>query len=458
MIGFGAPAMAQNNNAVIEEVSKLIKTHGDGEAIKAIFKANKKNPEVLLGMGRAYLEVKDTANASKYANLALARNKKYAKAFILLGDIAVFADDGGKAAEQYQQAKYFDPKDPEGYFKYANILRGRSPEEAAQNLEELRTQRPDIAVDALVARIYYSSNKMQKSVDAYAKVTDYSKLADEDITNYATASWMLQQRDKSLEIAKYGLSKNARKAAWNRLAFYNLTDMNQSDEALKYADALFNNSDSAKISGFDYTYYGTALKNAKQYDKAIEMFQNAAKENKGNKEQLNIARKNLADAYTAKEDYESAIKFYNEYLANIEKPSAFDFAGLGTIYQKQASTLEGEAQVAAFKNADGVYAKLVEVHPEQADFSNFMRARINSTLDPETKEGLAKPFYEALANSLAANTNRDNTDNIRLVEAYRYLGYYYLVQDDKATADTYWNKVLEIDPENETAKQALSIK
>ena len=102
MIGFGAPAMAQNNNAVIEEVSKLIKTHGDGEAIKAIFKANKKNPEVLLGMGRAYLEVKDTANASKYANLALARNKKYAKAFILLGDIAVFADDGGKAAEQYQ--------------------------------------------------------------------------------------------------------------------------------------------------------------------------------------------------------------------------------------------------------------------------------------------------------------------------------------------------------------------
>ena len=89
---------------------------------------------------------------------------------------------------------------------------------------------------------------MQKSVDAYAKVSDLSKLADEDITNYATASWMLQQRDKSLEIAKYGLTKNARKAAWNRLAFYNLTDMNQSDEALKYADALFNNSDSVKIS------------------------------------------------------------------------------------------------------------------------------------------------------------------------------------------------------------------
>ena len=458
MMGIGAPAMAQNNGAVIEQVSKLIKSKGNGEEIKSIFKANKKNPEVLLAMGRAYYEVRDTVNAAKYANLALARNKNFAKAYILLGDIAVMQDDGGKAAEWYQQAKYFDPKDPEGYFKYAKILRGRSPEEAVSNLEELRIQRPDIAVDALAARIYYLSNKLEKSIACYDKVTDKSLLNDEDITNYATGAWMLQKRDKSLEMAKYGLSKNARKAAWNRLAFYNLTDMNQTEEALKYADALFNASDSVKISGFDYTYYGTALKNAKQYDKAIEMFQNAANENKDNKEQLNIARKNLADAYVAKEDYATGINYYNEYLSNIEKPSAFDFAGLGTIYQKQASSLQGEEQVAALKNADAVYAKLAEVHPNQIDFSNFMRARINSTLDPETTEGLAKPFYEALATSLAANTNRDNTDNIRLVEAYRYLGYYYLVKDDKENANIYWNKVLEIDPENETAKQALSIK
>ena len=87
-----------------------------------------------------------------------------------------------------------------------------------------------------------------------------------------------------------------------------------------------------------------------------------------------------------------------------------------------------------------------------------MRARINSNLDPETKEGLAKPFYEAIVNSLANKTDRDKADNARLTEAYRYLGYYYLVKNDKAMADGYWKKVLEIDPENETAKQALGIK
>ena len=458
MIGFGAPAMAQNNNAVIEEVSKLIKTHGDGEAIKAIFKANKKNPEVLLGMGRAYLEVKDTANASKYANLALARNKKYAKAFILLGDIAVFADDGGKAAEQYQQAKYFDPKDPEGYFKYANILRGRSPEEAAQNLEELRTQRPDIAVDALVARIYYSSNKMQKSVDAYAKVTDYSKLADEVITNYATASWMLQQRDKSLEIAKYGLSKNARKAAWNRLAFYNLTDMNQSDEALKYADALFNNSDSAKISGFDYTYYGTALKNAKQYDKAIEMFQKTIEAKPDDAELVQGALKSISKAYSEKGDIENAAATYNKYLDSMkDKVTAYDYGQLASMYTDQAEKVEGDAKVALLMKADAVYATIAERFAEYADFATYQRAHIGFALDPETKTGAAKPHYEKLIEIIKGHATKAKNDDARLIESYRYLGYYYLLQNDKATADGYWNKVLELDPENETAKQALGI-
>ena len=75
-----------------------------------------------------------------------------------------------------------------------------------------------------------------------------------------------------------------------------------------------------------------------------------------------------------------------------------------------------------------------------------------------TKQGLAKPFYEALAKSLSEKASRDDVDNTRLIEAYRYLGYYYLLQGNKATADSYWKKVLELDPNNEVAKQALGMK
>jgi tetratricopeptide repeat family protein len=458
--GLHAPLKAQDNKATIDAISKVIKENPAAakDQVKEVFKKNKKNAEVLAGIGRAYYEAKDTANAKVYANLAIKANKNYAQGYILLGDLEVLKDDGGAAASWYQQAIYFDPKEPEGYFKYANIYRGRSPEEAVAKLNDLRTQRPDIAVDALAARILYSSNRLDQSLQYYDKVADKNKLEDVDITNYATEAWMLQKRDKSLEMAKYGLTRNPRKAAWNRLAFYNLTDMEQTAEALKYADALFNASDSAKLSGFDYTYYGTALKNDKQYDKAIEMFKKAMEENKDNAELLNSNRKSLSDLYLAKEDFEQATTYYAAYLENASKKTASDMAGLATIYMNMASKQTGDKQKETLKKADEIYAQLGENFPANIDFANFMRARINSNLDPETKEGLAKPFYEAIVTSLADKADRDRADTARLMEAYRYLGYYYLVKNDKATADGYWNKLLAIDPNNETAKQALGIK
>ena len=458
LMASGAPAMAQDSKAVIAQATTIIKSKAADVAdqLKPIIKANKKNAEVLTGIGRAYLEVNDTANAMKYANMAMQRDKKYAKAYILAGDVAVMQEDGGKAAEWYQQAKYFDPKDPEGYFKYANILRGRSPEEAVSNLNDLRTQRPDIAVDALAARIYYNSNRLDKAMEYYEKV-DKSKLEDVDITNYAMAGYLTQNRGKSLEMAKHGLTRNPRKAAWNRIAFYNHTDEGNFDEALVYADRLFNQSDSAKISGYDYTYYGQALSGAKQYAPAVDAFKKAIDMNADNKDLLNSNKRSLSDAYKGLDDYANSIKYYEEYLAGNPKPTASDIAGLAGIYTAQASTLTGDEQMAAFKKADEVYASLGEKYPANIDFANFMRARVNSYMDPDTKLGLAKPFYEALANSLSANTNRDNVDNTRLIEAYRYLGYYYLLNEQKATADGYWNKVLELDPENETAKQALGM-
>jgi Predicted GTPase, probable translation factor len=62
---------------------------------------------------------------------------------------------------------------------------------------------------------------------------------------------------------------------FNRLAFFNGTELKKYDEALGYADALFHKSDSAKFSYYDYTYYGNALSGAKQFDKAIEMYNKA---------------------------------------------------------------------------------------------------------------------------------------------------------------------------------------
>lgn len=457
LVGLSTPVVAQDDNkAIIEGAAKIIKSKpADLEAqLKPIYKKNKKNAEVLLGVSKVFYEIKDTANARVYAEYALNADKKYAPAYIVLGDLAALSDDGGGAAAQYQQAIYFDPKNPDAYYKYASVYRKISPSEAISKLEELRTQRPDISVDALKGRVYYSNDEFENAIESYAQA-GVDNLEEADLTSYAMSLWFTQKYDKSLEVAKSGLAKKPRDTAFNRLAFFNCTDLKDYDNALMYADALFNKSDSANYSYFDYTYYGNALSGAKQHTQAIEMYKKALEQEIDDKSKRAGVIKQLSDGYKQNDDYVNAIKTYEEFLNFIGTPSANDVVGLAQLYTQYANTLEGDARMETFKKAENVYVDLESKYPDAAEYALFMRARVNSYMDPETKDGLAKPHYEKLAELIAPRAEKSNADKARLVECYRYLGYYSLLQNDKDTADTYWTKILEIDPENEIAKQAL---
>lgn len=463
LAGFSTAALAQDGSkADVDAVKKIIsnKPADLDKQMKPFYKANKKNADNLVAFGREFLAVKDTANAKTYANYALEASKnKSAAAFLLLGDIEAISDNGGGAAAQYEQAIYVDPKNPDAYYKYANVYRKISPSGAVAKLNELRQQRPDIAVDALAGRIYYMSNEFDKALAAYDKA-DKNLMEERDLSDYAMAAFFKAQNQKSLDIAKFGLTKKPRHAAFNRLAFFNSTELKNYDDALMYADRLFNQSDSAKFSYYDYTYYGNALSGAKQPEKAIEMYQKALQqEDMDNKAKRAGVIKQLSDAYREKEDYPNAIKFYKEYLDNIDKPSANDMALLAGLYMQQGSTLNGDAQVAAFQQADATYASLAEKFDGAAEYATFMRARVNGQMDPDQSKGLAKPFYEKLVELIGPKAELDATEKARLKESYHYLiSYYFIQKDDKATAKEYAAKMLTIDPENEIAKQVMETK
>ncbi len=455
-----APATAQSDNkATVEAIAKVIKSKSADAAdqVKDVFKKNKKNAEVLVGIARAYYEVKDTANAVDYANKAIKVKKDYAPAYVLLGDVEQMREDGGAAASWYQQAIYFDPKTPDAYIKYASVYRKISPSEAIAKMEELRAQRPDVAVDALEGRIQYSSNNFAEAVACFAKA-DRNKLEERDIWEYATSLYFLQKYQEALDLAKFGLTKNPRSATFNRLAMFNSTELKEYSSALQYADALFNKSDSAKFTYFDVVYYGNALKGNQEYDKALEQYQKALTMEIDDKDKRAGIYKEIADVYKAKDDYDNAVNSYREYMNGLDNASAADYAGLGQMYIQRADKFSGEARTAAFRDAEKVYDELLAKYSDAEDFATLYKARINSYIDPETKDGLAKPYYEKLVEIISARPERDKTDMTRLLEAYRYLGYYYLLQDDKEASDNYWNKILEIDPEDANAKLALGQK
>ena len=108
LLGGSAATMAQDGTkADVDAMKALVKNKPADydKQVKNFIKANKKNAENLVAIGRALYEADDTLNAKAFAEQALTASKRNcAPAYILLGDISAKADDGGAAAQNYEQA------------------------------------------------------------------------------------------------------------------------------------------------------------------------------------------------------------------------------------------------------------------------------------------------------------------------------------------------------------------
>lgn len=458
LIGMSAQALAQDVKSQIDAISKVIVANKANpkaieDQVKEFYKENKKDPEALAGLGRAYLDIKDTVNATKYAELAIKQGKNNAAGYILLGDIEVAKNDGGAAASWYKQATVLDPKNPQGYIKYANIYRASSPSTAAEMLEKLRSVMPEYPVDAEAAHFFYGARKYDKAVEYYDKVTDRSKLNRDQLREYALAGYFNGDNDKSIEVSSYGNKLYPRDAVLNRMTFYNSLAKKDYDTAVKFADALFTASDSAKIISRDYTMCGHAYMGLKSYDKAIEMFKKSLET-----EESSDVHKLLSDAYSEIGDIQNATAEYNAYISKKENPTASDYMALASIYTTAANKLEdAAAKEDAFKKADGVYAQVIEKFPDYKAYGTYMRANINGSLDPDFTKGLSEPYYKELIEIVNARTTKGSNDMGYLKAAYYNLGAISYTRGDKENGDNYMRKLLEVDPNNATAKQMLGI-
>ena len=459
-VGTSAMAQTAEEKSTIDAVAQIISSKPEDveKAIKPYFKKNKKNPVVLTGFANAFYEAKDYNNAIVYVDKAIAIDPNHTAAYILKGDIYVMLDNGGEAAKWYEQAIYFSPKDPIGYYKYANIYRGKNPSLAVSKLADLRVQRPDLAVDALAGRIYYSSNDLTNAIKYYDKVSDLSKMEPQDIKNFSTACYLKGKLQKSAEVANFGLKSTPRDAGLNRLVFYNNTDLKNYSTAITYAEKLFNASDSAKFSYLDYIYYGHAFMGLKNYDAAIEKFELALQQELNDKDQKAGIYQQLSDAYNMKNNVEKAVEYYNKFMQTKSKVYPSDYAGLAQIYTVEAQSQTDPAkQTEYFNKAFELYNNLTTADNEEniRVYGLLQQGRIKASLDPETTEGLAKPYYDGVISILEPKATLEDSDKSKLIEAYRYCGYYFFSKADYETSKTLFEKVITLDPQNEQVLTAL---
>ena len=463
LAGFSATA-----NAQVEELNaaiNAIKTNAadKGDLAKTAYKKNKKDAEALMKVARAYFEQKDTAGAIQFANYANEAGKpkyQYAPAYLLLGDIeASYGTDGGKAAGFYNQAINFDPKNPEGYKKWAMVYRKISPSQAAKKLQEMKAMCPNEDVDAITAHIYMLAGDEKQAYENYKKA-DINKLDKAGLNEFVRCSYFTGKFEDALRAAEAGIKLEPRNPTFNRLAMFSNYELKKYDEAKAYIHKYFNETDSAKFSEYDHFYTALiyqALEDKanmyEQYDKALELV------NDSSMIKRHAILKSVSDSYLKDLEFEKALKYYNDYMACKPELNSDDYEGLAKIYSKNADAVADAQKPALISKAVDAYRTMGEKFPVQAIYAAYQCASMNNKLDPNMTKSLAKPDYQKVVSLLESKADRDKSENTILKYSLHYLmSNAFLIDKNKSLAKDYAEKILAIDPEYGPAQQIKDLK
>lgn len=459
MLSISTPTMAQTDKAQFDAIAKtIVDKNGDANAlkddIKAFTKLYKKNPEAMANIGRAFLEVDNYEKANEYADLAIKVGKNKAAGYLLKGDIARKQDDGGEAATWYQQATIFDKEDPTGYVKYARVYQKVDPKGAVDMLEQLRKVKPDYPVDAAAGYMYSNAKKLKTALDYYDKVPNPAKLEDYILYDYTSTAYAIEDYEKAFRLAEIGSRTYPDYSSFNRVAFYSQNKLKDYNSALTYATKLFNKKDTLKFITNDYQFYGDVLTNLGRTEDAITAYKKV--------QELDPSRKDIykmiSEVYVQKKDWGNAISNYQQYLDLLGDEADYKhYDSLADIYIDQLDGADEAGKIAALRKADEVYANIASKFDYAKAYATNKRAMMHHQMNTDVKKGEAKPYYEEYITLVEPKADKSASELRNLASAYQYLAVYYIQNDQVAKAKEYAAKLLEVKPDDDTAKQIMAL-
>lgn len=442
---------------------------------KATSMVQNKNAEVHRRISEAWLATdnKNPDEAINQANLAIKLEPKNSDNYILLGDAQLEKNptDGSLPIKSYQMASSLNPKSARGILREGKLYqRGRNYQLALDKYKAAEAIEGTFApAYREKAELFFLAGQPAKSIENWKK---YLELNNSNYARYRYMSALYNNKQYSDAVMEYeGLkAKNFSSLYFERIAGYSYHDMGDKTDKEAYNKGFVAINKFFEMAGpkfnylpTDYKYRGLLLaKSGKDslglidLDKAIQMDNKLAGEI--GSELAKICMK---------------AKKYPCVIANLEKKAtteakgldANDFFDLGRAYYfsgtaklKEAAEIKDAKQKAAkedeakafFIKADTAFSGLCQKSPAWP-LGPMWRGRANSYLDPKNEKDLTKMHYEKMI-SLVKPEERTTTYKNNMIEAYEYLGYYYVTKKDKANADTTWNMVKELDPNNQKQK------
>ena len=434
MVGLGKAKLMQKDMAGAEQ-------HFN-DALK---RSRSKDPRVLNEIARAYLEANQNLDkAIGYLQTSLGRDNKNTETYLILGDIYLEQNKGGDAMNNYEQALRLNPNLAKVQVRRGNLfVRSRNANQAEEAYKAAMQADPNYAPTYReLGDLYLLVGKYDEAANLYKKNMEMAGSSSEMQYKYATALYSGKKFDEAHQQIQRALAEDPNNIGMQRLQAYTYFEAGENEKALELMEAYMKKTNPEKYILDDYRYYGQMLAKAGRTEEAVNMLSKAIEMDKDNAANLHEA---LALVYYGQKDYAKAVEQYEQKIQKSE-PTLADYYRLADAHYWNKN----------YQKSDSLFTIIATQQPNYAP-AHLARARSNYFIDSNdgTEEGLAVPHYEKYVEVTMPNRTNANYKE-GLVEAHSYLAAYYTDKKDKEKATQHWQSVLELDPTNEAATQAVN--
>lgn len=444
-VGLGALALQEGNDEAAKEQFKQAQKFG------------KKNAEVSVSIARAYYNA-DPVKYDRDITKALEKARKDSKnadpsIYVLEGDMLAAAENFGDAAARYEMAITYDPNNPEGYVKFANAYFNVNKDFGINKLQEFLNAHPESAMaQRELAEKLFLADRWKAASELYGKYIQNPNHFQGDEQRYSGLLYFGKKYQESLDVANQVLAKDPNNEYMQRMVMLNKAALKDFTGAEEAAKKLFSHAD-AKFTATDYTTYGDILCELKRPEDAVAAYTKAYELNPEKNKQI-LA--NISSMYTDLEDYQKAAEYMQKFV-DAGDASLNDYFILSNRYKNLGVSLpEGsperiEAANNGIKYVDMAIESAANKGPLYRNKATLMMVRDGAEITP----ALVETYQQMLA---AYDENPENKEKYRdaYKSAYNNLANYYLKAGDKEQARAYFEKFLEIDPENEALREYLN--
>jgi tetratricopeptide (TPR) repeat protein len=394
---------------------------------------------IKLGEAQLYAQEPRYQKAIAYLESAKLIAQNNTDIWVTTGEIYEAQGNASAAIFNYNKAVYINPKLVVPLVKIGNLyMRSKNLEDARVNFEKARE------IDSTYAPTYRCFGEMyglagleNLSILNYRKFLELSGNNIPAKIQYLISLFRAKRYTETLTVAEDILQYDNTRNYLNRIAGYSCYEKKPADyeKARTYMETFFKNSPPDKIIIKDYTYYGRILLKLNDSSLVDKAFNELKKGYLMDTTDMELVTDIALNAYVSKK-YDVAIEMLTKKVNNKSADNR-DLMTLGKAYY----------QAQQYDQAIAVFDKVLSLEPNNMQAYTW-KASTYIAMDPDSKEGLAKPVYEIMIQKALADPVKYKNE---LFTAYSYLGSYYLYSakpPEYANAEKYYRKIIELDPAN----------